>query len=107
MSNGMLQGTIAALESFLDEHGDAGIVAALLFPDMRTQESCRSFPTVRGMFLYLSTSIALCPRLTVAASRRTTRMPKWINRWCGNHDSQDGAGQAGMSTRPFFLFMEM
>lgn len=50
-----LSGSIDALEQFMEENPKTAIVAPqLLFPDKRIQPSCRSFPTIRGLFLYLS-----------------------------------------------------
>lgn len=51
----LLPGSVATLETFLDGHPEAGIVAPrLVFPDLTFQKSCRAFPTIHGMFLYLS-----------------------------------------------------
>jgi GT2 family glycosyltransferase len=48
-------GAIALLENFMDTHPDAAVVAPRLqFPDGRLQPSCRSFPTILRLFLYLS-----------------------------------------------------
>ncbi len=50
-----MPGSIPALEKFLDEQNDAAAVAPrLLFPDGSLQPSCRNFPTVLSLFLYLS-----------------------------------------------------
>jgi len=50
-----LPGSIDLLEDFLEKRQDAAVAAPqLLFPDKRIQASCRSFPTIRGLFLYFS-----------------------------------------------------
>jgi GT2 family glycosyltransferase len=51
----LMDGSIRTMETFLDDHPETALVAPqLLFPDLRLQRSCRSFPTVPGLFLYLS-----------------------------------------------------
>jgi len=50
-----LPASIDLLEEFLEKQHDAAVAAPqLLFPDKRIQPSCRSFPTINGLFLYFS-----------------------------------------------------
>ncbi len=103
-----LPDSIDSLEEFLRAHQDAAVAAPqLLFPDERIQPSCRSFPTILGLFLYFSYLDHLFPSKY-----------RWkANRHGKNVETDQPMGaalmfrrsvleQVGLFDERFFLYME-
>ncbi len=101
-------GSIQKLEEFLERTPQAAVVApCLVFPDGRVQPSCRKFPTITGLFLYLSYLDRIFPS--------AYRLGKEMHKSTMDVDQPMGAAlmirrsvldQTGLFDPQFFLYME-
>jgi len=104
----MLAGSMNRLQKFLEENPTAGVVAPqLMFPNGTIQRSCRSFPTLPKIFLYLSFLDRLFPT--------GYRLSKTMHERKGEVDQPMGAAlllrkkaldEVGPFDERFFMYME-
>jgi N-acetylglucosaminyl-diphospho-decaprenol L-rhamnosyltransferase len=96
------------LERFLEEHPDTGIVAPqLLFFDGALQLSCRTFPTVWKLFLYLSYLDHLIPsgyRLNMKQHQTASEVEQPMG--AAMMVRKLSLDQVGLFDERFFLYME-
>jgi len=101
-------GSIDLLEEFLKERTNAAVAAPqLLFPDGRIQPSCRSFPTIWGLFLYFSYLDHVLPsryRWKEARHKKTTETDQPMG--AALMFRKSALDQTGLFDERFFMYME-
>jgi GT2 family glycosyltransferase len=104
----LLPGSVQRLESFLEERSDAAVAAPqLLFPDGRLQPSCRKFPTILNLFLFLSYLDRFLPSGYRMSEKQHDRLQE-VEQPMGAALMFRKAAlkETGLFDRDFFLYME-
>lgn len=104
----VLAGSINRMQNFLEQNPNAGVVAPqLMFPSGTIQPSCRTFPTLPKIFLYLSFLDRLFPS--------GYKLSKRMHEQKGEVDQPMGAAlllrkkvldEVGLFDERFFMYME-